>query len=101
MDVVAALGGLTNITAGSLLAIGVVMILAGKLVPRSHLDDMRSERDAWKTAALESEKARRETETASWKAVHALSTVEQVLTALVPPKTEKGGDEHVEVPSTG
>lgn len=36
----------------------IILILRGGLVPRSILDDRTSERDAWKKAYVESEKAR-------------------------------------------
>jgi len=97
MDIIADLGGLANVTASTLLAACVFMILTGRLVPKSHLDALRAEKDAWQSAALASEAARKETETASWKAVHALTSVERFLTSLEsPPKDRTGGGGSVE-----
>lgn len=98
MDIIAQLGGFANVTAGTLLAVTVVMILTGRLVPKSHLDAAIVERDAWKGAALESDKARTKTEMASWKAVHALTTVERVITSLTPPNQDGGEDDEVAGP---
>ena len=91
MDVITALGGFANVTAGTLLAVTVIMILTGRLVPKSHLDAVIVERDAWKSAAIEADKARTKTEMASWKAVHALTSVEKVITSIVPPSEDEGG----------
>lgn len=41
-----------------LLAIVVLMVLTGRLVPRSTLQDMRDERDTWRAAHTASEEAR-------------------------------------------
>ncbi|MGA4867551.1 hypothetical protein ACPB9J_33495 [Streptomyces lavendulocolor] len=42
----------------TLLALVVLLILTGRLVPRSTLQDMREERDTWRAAHSESEAAR-------------------------------------------
>jgi len=44
---------LPNIGAASLLAIVILLILSGRLIPRQLLLDMIAERDAWKNLALE------------------------------------------------
>ncbi|WNI15585.1 hypothetical protein [Actinacidiphila sp. ITFR-21] len=42
-----------------LLSLGVVLILTGRLVPRSTLRDVQTERDTWREAHRVSEEARR------------------------------------------
>ena len=42
-----------TLTAGSLLGLCVLLILTGRLVPRSVVKDLQADRDAWKTAALQ------------------------------------------------
>ncbi len=39
--------------AGGLLGLCVLLILTGRLVPRSQLKDVQTERDAWKATALQ------------------------------------------------
>ena len=48
----------TEAIASVLLAVAIVAILSGRLQPNSNLVDARKERDSWKAAYLESEKAR-------------------------------------------
>lgn len=50
-----ALGGLpwAELSPSALLALVVLFILLGRLVPKSHLDQAYSERDHWRTAAEE------------------------------------------------
>lgn len=52
--------GLPVVDAGAtaLVALIVLFILTGRLVPRSTLQDMREERDTWRAAHTESEAAR-------------------------------------------
>jgi hypothetical protein len=42
----------------ALLALVVLLVLTGRLVPRATLEDMQRERDTWRAAHTESEKAR-------------------------------------------
>lgn len=62
MTLVEQLGGLADIGAGAILAVGLWLIMTGRLVPRATLDDVRADRDsrlaeiraetdAWRTAA--------------------------------------------------
>lgn len=50
MDWLAEFGGLTQVTASALLALVVIMILRGQIVPKVRLDEARQDRDAWRTA---------------------------------------------------
>lgn len=43
----------TDLGATALLALVVLMVLTGRLVPRRALDDLRTERDYWRQAAEE------------------------------------------------
>lgn len=43
---------LRNWGAGGLVAMCVILVLFGKLVPRSIVDDLRKDRDEWRDAAL-------------------------------------------------
>lgn len=47
----AEIGGLTQVTASALLALVVVMILRGQIVPRVRLDEARQDRDAWRRSS--------------------------------------------------
>ncbi|WP_431781692.1 hypothetical protein [Streptomyces chumphonensis] len=47
-----------DLGAGALLGIVILLILTGRLVPRSTLEDVRAERDTWRTAHQVSEEAR-------------------------------------------
>ncbi|MFI1161349.1 hypothetical protein [Streptomyces sioyaensis] len=42
----------------ALLAVVVLMVLTGRLIPRRTYDDLKEERDTWRTAHVESEAAR-------------------------------------------
>ena len=42
-----------NISAGALVALVVLLILRGNLVPRQQLLDMREDRDTWRTSSEE------------------------------------------------
>lgn len=52
-----AIDGLTlpwpTLGAGGLLGLCILLILTGRLVPRSQLKDVQDERDAWQRAALQ------------------------------------------------
>lgn len=50
--------GISQLGAGAILAIVVLLILTGRLVPRSTLEDVRQERDTWREAHGVSEEAR-------------------------------------------
>ncbi|MBW1600909.1 hypothetical protein JJV70_02080 [Streptomyces sp. JJ66] len=47
-----------DLGAGALLGVVVMLILTGRLVPRSVLEDARAERDTWRAAHQVSEEAR-------------------------------------------
>lgn len=51
---------ITVIGPGALLTLVVLLILTGKLIPRRTYDDMRDDRDHWRTAQALSEAARLE-----------------------------------------
>ena len=58
-ELVAELGGWASLGATGILAIVVMMVLTGKLIPRQPYLDMMQERDYWRTAHTASEEGRR------------------------------------------
>ena len=46
-----------NIGAGALVCLIVLLILTGRLVPRQQVLDLREDRDSWRAAAEDSQKA--------------------------------------------
>lgn len=49
---------LEQVPLAGIVVLVVILVLRGWLSPRTVTDDLRGERDAWKTAYVESEKAR-------------------------------------------
>lgn len=75
-----------SLGAGGLLAVVIFMILTGRLVPRSHLDDMRTDKDKqidmWRTAyetAMEGQTVQRDHITALMDANQTTTRVIQAL----------------------
>lgn len=79
--------------AAALVALVVLMILLGRLVPRSVLDDVRADRDArlaelaaerntWRDAHKESEAARIEAQTQAGELLELSRTADHVLRAI-------------------
>lgn len=54
MDWFGELGGLGTLSASGLLALVVLFIMRGALVPRRTVDDIKEDRDRWRSAAEES-----------------------------------------------
>ncbi|MFE3578701.1 hypothetical protein [Streptomyces vinaceus] len=65
-----------------LLVVVVLLILTGRLVPRSTLVDMREERDTWRAAHSESEAARQAEREQVTELLELSRTAGHVLTAL-------------------
>lgn len=71
-----------ELTTATLLGIGILLILTGRLVPRRTYDDALRDRDRWQTAHSVSEEARL-TQTRQLDAVLEVGeTVKQVMGAL-------------------
>lgn len=79
--------------AAALVALVVLMILLGRLVPRSVLEDVRADRDArvaeiaaerdtWRTAHRESEAARQEAQSQAGELLELSRTADHVLRAI-------------------
>ncbi|MDG9701650.1 hypothetical protein [Streptomyces sp. DH37] len=69
----------------ALLAIVFLMVLAGRLVPRSALQDMKEERDLWREAHATSEKARQEEREQTAELLEIAKISGHVLTSLPRP----------------
>lgn len=74
--------GVGSLGAGGLLAIVILMILTGRLVPRSTLEDMKQERDTWRAAFQESEQARHLAQEHSGELLELSRTAVPLLRAL-------------------
>lgn len=78
-----------EITASALLALAIILILRGLLVPKAALDDARGERDAWKEAYMKSEVARSVVTAQNGELLEVAKTANHILRSL------PGGDSHV------
>lgn len=81
---------------GGLLSLAVWLILSGRLVPRSTVDDIRQQRDRWEQAARASESARAEDRQQVRELLEVARVTERVLTAL--PSTPAGEVSHGPAP---
>jgi hypothetical protein len=72
----------TDLGAAGLLVLVVLLILTGRLVPRSTLLDMREERDTWRAAHTESEAARQAEREQVTELLELSRTAGHVLTSL-------------------
>ncbi|AMS03832.1 membrane protein [Gordonia phage BaxterFox] len=79
MDVLAGLPW-ADLSASALLALVVLFILLGRLVPKSHLDQAYSERDHWRKAAEEAIDQNRLLLDAARPAVRIAEAVQQQMT---------------------
>lgn len=80
---------LDQIGLGGLVVLGVVSIIRGWLSPRTVTEDLRGERDSWKQAYMESEKARNVLMSQNGELLEFARTANQILRSL------PGGDDHV------
>ncbi|MGW5711534.1 hypothetical protein ACWF8U_00635 [Streptomyces olivaceus] len=76
--------GINIVDGGSvaLLAVVVLMVLTGRLVPRRTYDDLKEERDTWRAAHATSEEARRLERDQTRELLELSRTADRVLTAL-------------------
>ncbi|MCP9205488.1 hypothetical protein [Streptomyces cucumeris] len=72
-----------------LITIVVLMVLTGRLVPRSTLQDMREERDTWRAAHSESEAGRAADREQIRELLELSRTAGHVLTSLPQPQREE------------
>jgi hypothetical protein len=70
---------------GGLLSLAVWLIFTGRLVPRSIVDDIRQQREDWKSAALEAGAALAEERAQKRELLEVAHVAEHVLTALPRP----------------
>lgn len=68
--------------ASGLVAIIVVLVLTGRLLPRSTFSEMRRDRDMWRAAYAESEAARREERAQANEMLELARTSAHVLESL-------------------
>lgn len=80
----------TDMGLSGLLALVVLLILTGRLVPRSTLQDVRDERDTWRAAHMESEAARQAEREQVTELLELSRTAGHVLTSL--PKSGEVAD---------
>lgn len=59
---------------GALLTLVVILILTGRLIPRRTFQDMRDDRDHWRTAAALSEETKRELASQNAELLEAVRT---------------------------
>ncbi|MFJ4863388.1 hypothetical protein [Streptomyces sp. NPDC088748] len=74
-----------------LLVLVVLLILTGRLVPRSTLVDMRDERDTWRAAHDKSETARQAEREMTTELLELSRTAGHVLTSLPKPREVDAG----------
>lgn len=79
-----------QVALAGLVTLAVVLLYRGLLVPRTTLEDARNDRDAWKAAYLESEKARSVLMTQNGELLEVARTANQILRSL------PGGEASVE-----
>lgn len=85
MDELAGLGVVQGGAAG-LLALVVLLVLTGRLIPRRTYDDLREERDMWRQAFHESESARHLEREQAGESLELGRTAVSVLKALPSPE---------------
>ncbi|MEU7435723.1 hypothetical protein AB0B07_33520 [Streptomyces sioyaensis] len=66
----------------ALLAVVVLMVLTGRLIPRRTYDDLKEERDTWRSAHSESEVARAEERDQNRQLMELAHTAGHVLDSL-------------------
>ena len=81
--------GLSVAEAGptAILTLVVLLVLTGRLVPRSTLTDMRDERDMWREAHAKSEAAREQERDQTDELLEMARLGNQLLSSLPRPKT--------------
>lgn len=84
----AELGGIGIVQGGAagLLALVVLLVLTGRLIPRRTYDDLREERDMWRQAFHESESTRHVERDQALTAVEVGQTAVKVLQSLPTPE---------------
>lgn len=83
----------TDIGAGGLVVLVVLLILAGKLVPRSVLESERQAKEHWRAACEREQEANRLHARAADAQSVGFDTVVKVMTAVQSQTTQGGGDE--------
>ena len=89
MDELAGLGMIQGGAVG-LVALIVLMVLRGHLVPRRTYEDMRDERDRWRAAHEVSEEARHEAQAQAGELLELSRTAIPLLRALPSPPQVEG-----------
>lgn len=82
----------------ALLAVVVLMVLTGRLIPRRTYDDMREERNTWRSAHSESEVARAEERDQNRQLMELAHTAGHVLDSLPKRGEVQAGDPLDEAP---
>ncbi|MCX4816787.1 hypothetical protein OG601_47565 [Streptomyces sp. NBC_01239] len=94
----------SDVGLGALLTLAVLLILTGKLVPRRTHEDVIADRDNWRQAYLESEKARKAEHEQTGELLEMAKLGGHILTALPHPGRtvdgEVGGDRMDPTPHT-
>jgi hypothetical protein len=95
VDELAGIGVVQGGAAG-LLALVVLLVLTGRLIPRRTYEDLREERDMWRTAFQASEDARHVEREQAVTAVEVGQTAVKVLQSLPAPSAEGVGHASVD-----
>lgn len=66
----------------AILVIAVLMVLTGRLIPRRTYEDLKEERDTWRAAHIESEKARAEERAQTDELLEMARTAGHILDSL-------------------
>lgn len=82
----------------ALLAVVVLMVLTGRLIPRRTYDDLKEERDTWRTAHTQSEVARTEERDQNRQLMELAHTAGHVLDSLPKRGEVQAGDSLDEAP---
>ncbi|BFP50038.1 hypothetical protein KCMC57_64060 (plasmid) [Kitasatospora sp. CMC57] len=96
LDELAGLGAIQGGAVG-LVALIVLMVLRGLLVPRRIYDDMREERDTWRAAHAASEEARHVAQDQAGELLELSRTAIPLLRALPNPQPPTEGVQHAPV----
>ena len=85
-----------NIGAGALVCLIVLLILTGRLVPRQQVLDLREDRDSWRTAAEDGQKAMHTYGMAMEKLLVLAQTTNHALVEIqeLAQRAAEAGDDH-------
>lgn len=94
---------LTNLTPSALLGIAVVLMMFGKLVPRSALTDKDAEVERWRKAYEAEREARATSDAQTAELLEVAKTTHNLIVAMfgTTERVRESGGTHVVVPTKG